>query len=320
MYQKILVPLTARRAAEHALPTALSLARRFGAAILGRSRTRNQFGAFMAKANGMTQQQIGSCKESWQSYLDGVKERLLNVAEVPVTSVLLAGPGHGRDQPSCCGYGADLVVMTTQGRVRRPDFGWEAWPMLWSDKCRFQCCLCDHRKRKRTSPKSPFSVRVLIPLDGSQLAEQIVEPAVALTAATRAEVTLLRVIQQLTPESYSPDSGRRSGLRPALLNQLKEIDSAGTDSCGRISSSTRGAIAGSFVERADSRGIALRPATAILEEASTDNSNIIAMATHGRGGLKRLLVGSVADKVLRGATRPLLVYRPVGEVASAEGE
>ena len=39
---------------------------------------------------------------------------------------------------------------------------------------------------------------------------------------------------------------------------------------------------------------------------------------HGRGGLKRLLLGSVADKVLRGATTPVLVYRPVDRSAPAE--
>jgi starvation-inducible DNA-binding protein len=46
--------------------------------------------------------------------------------------------------------------------------------------------------------------------------------------------------------------------------------------------------------------------------------DLIALATHGRGGLRRLLVGSVADKVLRGSTTPVLVYRPVGEFVSAE--
>ena len=39
---------------------------------------------------------------------------------------------------------------------------------------------------------------------------------------------------------------------------------------------------------------------------------------HGRGGLKRLLLGSVADKVLRGAATPVLVYRPVDRSAPAE--
>ena len=45
---------------------------------------------------------------------------------------------------------------------------------------------------------------------------------------------------------------------------------------------------------------------------------LIALATHGRGGLKRLVLGSVADKVLRGADTAVLVYRPVEEPAPAE--
>ncbi len=57
----------------------------------------------------------------------------------------------------------------------------------------------------------------------------------------------------------------------------------------------------------------VRPAIAILDDASAHGVDLIALATHGRGGLKRVLIGSVADKVLRGAIAPVLVYRPVGE-------
>ena len=62
----------------------------------------------------------------------------------------------------------------------------------------------------------------------------------------------------------------------------------------------------------------IRPATAILDDASSNGADLIALATHGRGGLKRWLVGSVADKVVRGRYTPVLVYRPVGEFVSAE--
>ncbi len=58
------------------------------------------------------------------------------------------------------------------------------------------------------------------------------------------------------------------------------------------------------------------PANAILEDARANGADLIALATQGRGGLKRLFLGSVAGKVLRGATTPVLVYRPVGEFAS----
>ncbi len=53
-------------------------------------------------------------------------------------------------------------------------------------------------------------------------------------------------------------------------------------------------------------------AEAILEEGAAQKSDLIAIATHGRGGLGRLLLGSVADRVLCGANSPVLVYRSGG--------
>ena len=61
-----------------------------------------------------------------------------------------------------------------------------------------------------------------------------------------------------------------------------------------------------------------QPAAAILDDAQKNAVDLIALATQGRGGLKRLLLGSVADKVLRGAATPVLVYRPVEKSAPAE--
>ncbi len=59
--------------------------------------------------------------------------------------------------------------------------------------------------------------------------------------------------------------------------------------------------------------VARHAAEAILEEAEAQASNLIALATHGRGGFKRLLLGSVADKLVRGASSPVLIYRPTGK-------
>jgi nucleotide-binding universal stress UspA family protein len=54
----------------------------------------------------------------------------------------------------------------------------------------------------------------------------------------------------------------------------------------------------------------MRAAQGILEYAHTTQADLVAMATHGRGGLTRLLLGSVADDVLHGVHVPLLLYRP----------
>ena len=56
--------------------------------------------------------------------------------------------------------------------------------------------------------------------------------------------------------------------------------------------------------------VAESAAVAILT-AACQGIDLIAIATHGRGGLKRLLLGSVADKVIRGTFVPVLVFRPV---------
>ena len=56
--------------------------------------------------------------------------------------------------------------------------------------------------------------------------------------------------------------------------------------------------------------VAPHAAPAILEEARTHGCDFIALATHGWGGLRRMLLGSVTDKVIRGSSLPVLAYRP----------
>jgi nucleotide-binding universal stress UspA family protein len=55
-----------------------------------------------------------------------------------------------------------------------------------------------------------------------------------------------------------------------------------------------------------------QPAVAILEEAQKRPTDLIALETHARRGLARLVLGSVADKVVRGASVPVLVHHPRG--------
>ncbi len=51
-------------------------------------------------------------------------------------------------------------------------------------------------------------------------------------------------------------------------------------------------------------------AVEIVHDADASGADLIALSTHGRGGIPRLLLGSVADKVIRSAKQPVLVYRP----------
>ena len=53
-----------------------------------------------------------------------------------------------------------------------------------------------------------------------------------------------------------------------------------------------------------------QPGAAIVHEAATPAADLVALETHGRRGLSRLILGSVADKVIRGAAVPVLVHKP----------
>jgi nucleotide-binding universal stress UspA family protein len=317
MCRSILIPLDGSATAEHALPTALALARRFEATL---KVVHVHTPVWGANAEGGIYDALvdRELREEMQAYLDSVIQRLSEVTKVVLSSALLDGLVAGAINRHAMQSGVDLIVMTTQGRgpVSRFWFGSVADRLVRQSTIPILFVRAQESEADFT--QEPEFGRVLIPLDGSQLAEQILEPTAALAVATNAEVTLLRVVQQLTPDGHSPDSGRVSGLRPGLLTQLQEMDrqewQRAEEYLDQRAEQLRQRSLNAHTRVVSHR----RPATAILDDASTHGGELIALATHGRGGLKRLLVGSVADKLLRGSTTAVLVYRPVGEFASAE--
>ena len=72
------------------------------------------------------------------------------------------------------------------------------------------------------------------------------------------------------------------------------------------------------VRTTGSAEIGWRPADSILEAARSDLVVMLVVSTHGRGGLRRVVLGSVADKLVRGAEVPVLVRRPAGHVSTAK--
>ena len=322
MGRSILVPLDGSAAAEHALPTALSLARRFGAALQIVHVHVPVWGSYAEGEwyDAITDREL---RENGQAYLDTVLQRLASVgenslSENSLSSVLLEGSVAGAINRHAVATEVDLIVMTTHGRGPMARF----WLGSVADSLMRQTSIPvlfvqPQETEAQLTQESVFD-RVLIPLDGSELAEQILKPGMDLATAMQAEVTLLRVVQQFTPASYDPESNRISGLRSTSLKQLQDIDreewSRAEEYLDQLAARLRsGAL--SVQTRVVSH---IRPATAILDDASSNGADLVAVATQGRGGLKRWLVGSVADKVVRGATMPVLVYRPTGEFVSAE--
>jgi nucleotide-binding universal stress UspA family protein len=142
--------------------------------------------------------------------------------------------------------------------------------------------------------------RVLIPLDGSALAESILRPARSLGELWQAEYELLRVVSP--PRSLlGAWSEEPPGVQEQLLGSQKHEASTYLEALAeRLRAESLKVNTHVVVGRS--------PASAILAEARAAECDVIAIATHGRGGLPRLLWGSVADKVIRGAHSAVLVF------------
>jgi nucleotide-binding universal stress UspA family protein len=140
--------------------------------------------------------------------------------------------------------------------------------------------------------------RILVPLDGSPVAEQILPPVTTMAQALGAELILFHVPVAhvsgwMTDEWYFPIQG--------------VIDTAEEDAQVYLST-----VAG----RLEEQGLDVAAATAmgpvascIVEYAEDKQVDLIAMCTHGRTGLTRWALGSVADRVLRAGGTPILLVR-----------
>lgn len=136
--------------------------------------------------------------------------------------------------------------------------------------------------------------RILVALDGSMLAEQALPTASALARKTGAEVLLMTAIAP-------PDRWVDGGAPRLWEEEETALASRYLESIARILRDKG--------TPAKTRVIWGRPAEMIRVVAGQENADIIALTTHGRSGLSRWLIGSIADKLVRTADRPLLLVR-----------
>ena len=143
---------------------------------------------------------------------------------------------------------------------------------------------------------------IFVPLDGSRLSEGILPYACSLAKALKIQIELLQVIDPDTIESSSdPSVGRTSDIVEADMKR----------NCSDYLNEKAKALLGSLTfNRSVEVG---NPAEVIVDRAAAHTGTLIAMSTHGRSGVQRWLLGSVADKVLHACTNPLLLVRTASE-------
>lgn len=199
--------------------------------------------------------------------------------------------------------GADLIVMTSHGRG---GFS-RAWIGNVADAVMRGSGVPVLIVRPDGTLKVPTDFRhIVLALDGSALAERVIPVALAIASATRARITLVRaiIVRWAVPRA-SPVAHVDSGN---LANQRREADEYFASLLTRLRAPGL-TVEARVVEEPVTMLPEVGPVRALLSTIESLRADMIAIATHGHGGVKRWWLGSVADKLVRGAPVATLVMR-----------
>src|SRR5262249_22600042 len=119
-----------------------------------------------------------------------------------------------------------------------------------------------------------------------------------------------RVNKPALRPSYLPDGGTVLGLSHSTLEQVNDLQSKALEESRKYLSGVAAKLAERGFKVQTRIAIDETPAAAILAEMEAGRADLIAVQTHGRHGLSRVLHGSVADKLVRSGVVPVLVNRP----------
>jgi nucleotide-binding universal stress UspA family protein len=287
MFRSLLVPLDQSSPSEQALPLAVAIARRSEAVVeLVKVHTLYALEDYASAWVPYEPAKDAEFRKQEQTYLDATAKLLGSIAPVKAATKVLTGLvgeailGHAK------ATNADLIVMTTHGRGPTSRF--------------FLGSVADELVRSATVPvllvrpsdpapqfvPEPRIESILVPLDGSKLAEQALAPAVELARLFDAKCTLFRVVD-------SRANGRGKTEANAYLHQIANK------------------LRDSDISIQTANVFGQRPADVICEQARALPNGLVVLATHGWGGVRRMLLGSTADKVIRAIEVPLLVCGPI---------
>jgi nucleotide-binding universal stress UspA family protein len=304
MLDRLLVTLDGSEFGEHALPFARSIAERSGASVnLSHVRCCDppddllQNTPFQYEGVSMELYDERHEEEQRRYLSERVAGLQRDLPGAEVSSSLLEGyvtealNRHAREMD------ADLIVMTTHGRtgVSRAWLGSVADSLVRHSS--FPLLVIRPMEDGETFPEARFD-HVLIPLDGSPIGENILEPSLELGRAMGSRATLLHVV------APHLSIGARVAPLPAghFKNRLEEAE--------QYLARVRTGLEDQGIETDVVIDSHIAPARAILAAAEDKDVDLIALATHGYTGVKRAILGSVTDKVLRASRWPLLLKRP----------
>ena len=300
-FRSILVPVDGSSLAEQAIPVALDIAER------SRSKVKLVLvhqapPVFIEPEYTRLYTKVDlTVLKAERGYLKGLVEQHRPRMGKALTSAVLQGPPATTLSKYIPDADVELVVMTTHGRggLRRAWLGSVADHLVRTVEV--PVLLIRAREEGSVSRWTGFD-RILVPLDGSALAEAALEPVTELAQLVDATITLVNVVAPAVlitepalqlPQGY--DEKVTAIRRDAAQDYLRDVVERLHEQDIKASGLT---VIGAGV------------AEVILDLARSEGVGLMAIATHGRSGLKRLMLGSVADKLVRAAEVPVLVCRP----------
>ena len=302
-FQSILVPLDGSLLAEQAVPIAGALAERARCKlklVLVHDQIR------LAPGPDYTRLELAMQKAD-REYLKSVTARLRERLGRSVSSAVLQGlPVVETLARYVRELGADLVVMTTHGRggFRRAWLGSVTDGLIRSGEVPV---LVVRPGDAEASPLIGEPGEILVALDGSPLAEAALEPAIEVARLWDAELSLVQIVSPITPPSGPPLTFSSSEADQVMALRRESAQDYIRDVAGRVR--------GSGVRASGVAVIGGAVPETLIELADPERVGLLVVATHGLGGVRRMVLGSVADKLVRGANVPVLVVRPTGRRA-----
>ncbi len=299
----ILVPLDGSPFAEQALPWAIAITRKARARLRVALVHQVPHPPPLDEASGRLYAKVElMLRKSQRDYLRGVSARIKGEQQIQVATAMLNGPPAPALRDYVRDVGVDLVVMTTHGRggLQRAWLGSVADQLVRS----LEIPLLLIRPQEGAAPALPRVGEILVPLDGSRRAEAALPGAVAMASLLGARLALVQAVQPVMIATDPPTSFpmgfdeqlttmQRGEAQDYLRGIAEQVTGLG------VPASAAAVLGGSAFDT-------------IQAAAHAPGTGMVALATHGRGGLRRLVLGSVADKLVRAGDHPVLVTRPRG--------
>lgn len=312
MFQQILVPLDGSIRAEQAIPVAAHIARFYGGSVLLLQvvTTPIDYGPYPSHLSALMQEKLEASHDAALYYLASVtyskdlvrvKKNVEVLSGDPAESILSLVHMRRFDLIVMCSHGHAGLKGWRLGRIAQKVARHSPVPVL---------VLCEGSVALATArADAARPIRALIGLDGSALAEEVLVPAAhlvnALSVPAHGALHLLHVLRMPLLSSGSVKQAQQAAdaYLKAVADRLRQGELA------HLKLSITSSVA-MGVDVADTLIRQAEHGEGAIGMNFIDGFDLIAIATHGRGGVQRWVMGSVTDRVLGATKLPLLIVRP----------